>query len=117
MAERGVLKLKIGGVDRTLRVEIEHSVQIEESLGIGIVPLTRQFIEGVGRASHATEILRIVLAGNGVKFSQVEMLRHLQTDGILPTITNAGRVLDAFFSVPETRQGNARGGQKVTASH
>lgn len=115
MNERGVIKVKLGGVERTLRVEIEQGAQIEEELGVGVLTLFRVFVANQGRMIQAAEIIRAVLMANGVVVSRGDVLGMFKVEGLLNGLMVANRILGEFFNVPgDIPKGKAPNGAALT---
>ena len=112
MAERGTLKVTIGGVSRSMRVEIAVAPEIEEATGRGVVALTRDILTQSARFVDVVEIIRVVLKRNGITYTSAEMLAAVEKEGILASMHTAGRILNELFRTPE---GTARSGKAPAA--
>jgi hypothetical protein len=107
MTNRGTVKLKIGGVSKTLPVKIGLALEIEDETGIGVLALVRQLSGGMVKLRDSLAVLRVALRSNGEHYEDADMLAMLESDGIVGIHKAASSIVTALFSAPagKTRAG------------
>lgn len=100
MSTRGTVKLKIGGVSKTLPVKIGMALEIEDETGVGVLALVRQLSAGAVRIRDSLAILRVALRNNGEHYENEDMLAMLEADGIVGVHKAASSVINALFATP-----------------
>lgn len=101
----GVVKFRLGGIDRQCKVAIDLAPRIEEAAGKGIIPLFRELLRSEARLVHVAEIVRLALDYNGVSMTLMEVLQAMQKDGLRAGYTAAGLIVGEFFNTGEEDTG------------
>lgn len=114
---KGVVKFKLGGLERRVTVPLGLALAIEEATGVGILRLASQFINREGRLTHALAIVRLALAENGIAFTAEQMLEDLEHEGIPDLMVAATKIVSALFDRPKGgAPGKAPAGEQAPAT-
>lgn len=97
---RGTVRLKVGGVSKTLPVKIGMALEIEDETGVGVLALVRQLAAGAVKLRDSLAILRVALRNNGELYEEPDMLAMLEADGIVGIHKAASSIVNALFAAP-----------------
>lgn len=100
MSNRGTVKLKIGGVPKTLPVKLGIALDIEDETGIGVLALVRQLTVGAAKIRDSLAVVRVALRANGERYEDSDMLAMLEADGIMGIHKAAASIVNALFAAP-----------------
>jgi hypothetical protein len=109
----------LGGRSYSVTVEIGHAIEIENALGRGVLSVVPLLSKGEARLIDAANVIRSVLAKDGVRYDVDKVVSLCATEGLIETQVTALRLINALFvtdGAPAKKGKAAAAGPLATAT-
>lgn len=83
---KGETKLLLGDKEWKARLTVNSIMQIEDAVDMGIIKLAQKMADGDVRLSHVIAVLTPALRGGGNDINQPEVVRLVETTGLINSI-------------------------------
>lgn len=107
------IKVKLGGSQRSLRVELKQAPQFEEATGLGYIALYKALDAKTATTAQVAAVIRVALAANGAHYSPDEIFEMINEDGLINAYVVATLVVIQLLLKPNT---GARGKERPAPS-
>lgn len=97
----GIVKIKLGGKDYTLRAELEIAPRIEAETGKGIFAVAREVPGMLATSSTVAAILGITLDANGHTMESDALYKAMAVEGLAAAYGSAGAILFELIAPPK----------------
>lgn len=97
---KGEIELNIGGTEYKARLTIDAIMQIEQSVGCGIIKLAQRMAEGDVRVSDIIHVLTPALRGGGKNMQPKDVSAIITNVGIIEATTAVATLLTSSISPP-----------------
>lgn len=97
----GIVKIKLGGKDYTLRAELEIAPRIEAETGKGIFAVAREVPGMSATSTTVATILAIALEVNGHTLDRDAIYKAMAVEGLAAAYGSAGAILFELISPPK----------------
>jgi hypothetical protein len=117
------VSVTLGGIPRTLRIELGHAPNFEAATGLGVFTLYKVIHERSVTTTQLVETLRTAFAVNDVKYSPADIFEMIKADGLIEAYVTAELLIMQLFLTPEGTKEAAPGkkskpaGARSNASH
>jgi len=95
---KGEIEITLGEETYKARLTVDALVNIEQSVGCGIVKLANKMAEGDISIKDSISVLTPALRGGGNDFTEKEVKKIVQDVGITETITTVANLLTAALT-------------------
>lgn len=95
------IKIKLGGLVHTLRVEIGLAPKIEDATGLGILTICQQFATMASTTSVLTAVFREAFEANGKIYTPEQVFDMFQYEGLMHAYAQARVILAEFLRKPK----------------
>ena len=98
---KGEIQLNLGGTDYKARLTMDAIMQIEGSVGCGILKLAQRMADGDVRVTDLMAVLTPSLRGGGNNFQPKDVIKLVEKAGLVSAAGAVASLLTESISPPE----------------